>query len=108
VIPQPGMLEPHQLHYIMEKMENARLFKLSEVGTKKEIDNLMKDYKKKIQDKAREIWADLRPHPAGQKEENVPRSSGLPVDGMQHKYRETVLFFPAEVCPSFPDSKCGY
>jgi L-lysine 2,3-aminomutase len=37
----------------------------------------------------------LNPHPAGQLELNVPRLDGEPVRGVQHKYRETVLFFPA-------------
>jgi KamA family protein len=36
----------------------------------------------------------LNPHPAGQLEHNVPRLDGIPLPGMQHKYRETVLFFP--------------
>lgn len=49
-------------------------------------------------DLASKIHQRLRPHPAGQKEENVPRINGLPIEGMQHKYRETVLFFPSEVC----------
>jgi KamA family protein len=37
----------------------------------------------------------LNPHPAGQMELNVPRLDGKPLSGMQHKYRETVLFFPS-------------
>jgi KamA family protein len=36
----------------------------------------------------------LNPHPAGQKSLNVPHEAGQPLPGMQHKYRETVLFFP--------------
>jgi KamA family protein len=36
----------------------------------------------------------LNPHPAGQKSLNVPHEGGEEVPGMQHKYRETVLFFP--------------
>jgi KamA family protein len=38
----------------------------------------------------------LNPHPAGQMEHNVPRLDGTPLPGMQHKYRETVLFFPSQ------------
>ena len=39
----------------------------------------------------------LNPHPAGQRELNVPRlPSGEIVTGIQHKYRETVLFFPSQ------------
>lgn len=49
-----------------------------------------------IQAAAREIQQGLNPHPAGQKEYNVPMLDGLPVSGIQHKYRETVLFFPTQ------------
>ncbi len=42
---------------------------------------------------AGEIRLRLNPHPAGQMEHNVPRLNGRPLPGMQHKYRETVLFF---------------
>jgi KamA family protein len=44
---------------------------------------------------AREIQRGMNPHPAGQLELNVPRLGDQPLPGMQHKYRETVLFFPA-------------
>ncbi|HEB98981.1 MAG TPA: lysine 2,3-aminomutase, partial [Thiotrichales bacterium] len=52
---------------------------------------------------AREIRAGLNPHPAGQLQLNVPRLDGEPLPGMQHKYRETVLFFPSQgqVCHSY-------
>ena len=40
------------------------------------------------------IQYSLNPHPAGQKSLNVPHENSEPVPGMQHKYRETVLFFP--------------
>ncbi len=43
---------------------------------------------------AREIRLRMNPHPAGQVRLNVPRLDGEPVPGLQHKYRETVLFFP--------------
>lgn len=36
------------------------------------------------------------PHPAGQLSDNVPRLNGRPLPGLQHKYRETVLYFPAQ------------
>ena len=45
---------------------------------------------------AREIQDGLNPHPAGQMELNVPRLDGRPLPGLQHKYRETVLFFPSQ------------
>jgi L-lysine 2,3-aminomutase len=47
---------------------------------------------------AEDIRRDMNPHPANQKTENVPQSDGIKMSGMQHKYRETVLFFPSEVC----------
>lgn len=39
------------------------------------------------------IREDLNPHPAGQKELNAPKKEEL--TGVQHKYSETVLVFPA-------------
>jgi len=53
---------------------------------------------------AQEIRADLNPHPAGQMELNIPRDEdGNPIEGLQHKYRETVLFFPSQgqTCHSY-------
>lgn len=53
--------------------------------------------KKEIKDVANEIRYDLNPHPAGQMEKNMPQlSCGDRLSGMQHKYRETVLFFPSQ------------
>lgn len=43
-----------------------------------------------------QIRDSLNPHPAGQMELNVPTLDDEPVSGMQHKYRETVLFFPTQ------------
>lgn len=43
----------------------------------------------------RAVQMEMNPHPAGQLELNVPRVDGEPIAGCQHKYRETVLFFPA-------------
>lgn len=41
------------------------------------------------------IRKQLNPHPAGQMEHNVPEWEGVKLTGIQHKYRETVLFFPS-------------
>lgn len=50
-----------------------------------------------IEAAANQIRSRLNPHPAGQRELNVPRNQeGLPIPGLQHKYRETVLFFPSQ------------
>jgi KamA family protein len=42
------------------------------------------------------IRAKMNPHPGGQRELNVPTMDGAPILGAQHKYRETVLFFPEQ------------
>lgn len=59
--------------------------------------------KAKIDLAARAIQKMLNPHPAGQMELNVPRLGGKALPGMQHKYRETVLFFPmqGQTCHSY-------
>lgn len=50
------------------------------------------------------IRAELNPHPAGQMALNMPRDlDGGVLEGLQHKYRETVLFFPSQgqTCHSY-------
>ncbi len=74
--PQKEMLEP--LHFD----EMAALVRRD--APKAEIDAL-----------ANRIRLQLNPHPAGQMEHNVPEINGTKLTGMQHKYRETVLFFPS-------------
>lgn len=75
--PQKDMLLPH--HY--EKMKSVVLNGAD---------------KQKIKEAANEIRMQLNPHPAGQIEYNVPMIEGEKLHGMQHKYRETVLFFPSQ------------
>jgi len=41
------------------------------------------------------IRLSLNPHPDGQRTHNVPTLDGRPLPGLQHKYSETVLFFPS-------------
>lgn len=55
---------------------------------------------------ARSIQLRLNPHPAGQLEHNVPTLDGERLQGVQHKYRETVLFFPTagQTCHAY----CSY
>jgi KamA family protein len=50
-----------------------------------------------------EVRASMNPHPAGQMELNVPEMEGGKLAGMQHKYNDTVLFFPSQgqVCHSY-------
>jgi KamA family protein len=45
---------------------------------------------------AHEIRMRLNPHPAGQLLLNGPSLDGRPLPGLQHKYPETVLFFPKQ------------
>ncbi len=75
--PQKDMLIPE--HY--EKMKSV-----IDIGADKS----------KIKETANEIRLKLNPHPAGQLEHNIPMIEGEKLYGMQHKYRETVLFFPSQ------------
>ncbi len=75
--PQAGMLAPEDL---------ARMLSLVRREAPKE----------ELQTAARRIQMRLNPHPAGQVELNTPTLGGEKQRGMQHKYRETVLFFPAQ------------
>jgi len=74
--PQPGMLLPEDLHQLRGLLKKG----------------VAPD---KLAGLVREIQDRLNPHPAGQMELNVPRLDGEPLAGMQHKYRDTVLFFPS-------------
>ncbi|MCT6777196.1 KamA family radical SAM protein [Streptomyces rubiginosohelvolus] len=55
---------------------------------------------------AAEAQLGLNPHPGDQLEANVPMLDGRRLDGLQHKYAETVLVFPSQgqTCHSY----CGY
>lgn len=48
-----------------------------------------------IEECANRIRLTLNPHPAGQMEHNVPTLYEEQVEGLQHKYEETVLLFPS-------------
>ena len=52
---------------------------------------------------AKVIQHRLNPHPGGQLDLNVPSVEGETLAGCQHKYRETVLFFPSQgqTCHAF-------
>lgn len=50
----------------------------------------------RIQTVAQALRGELNPHPAYQMEQNVPLLDGVALPGMQHKYPETVLFFPTQ------------
>lgn len=75
VFPSPDMLDP------IDYARVARL--LEESATRQEVDTVV-----------REIRTRLNPHPSGQRELNIPKMDGNVLPGIQHKYRETVLYFP--------------
>lgn len=51
--------------------------------------------KDQVESKITQLRMGMNPHPAGQMTHNIPMFEGNPIDGVQHKYRETALFFPA-------------
>lgn len=51
--------------------------------------------KKEIQEAVRKIRLNMNPNPAGQ-ESNVPVFEGTRLNGIQHKYKEILLFFPTQ------------
>lgn len=75
--PQPEMVEPEQ---------HQRMADLMRSGAER----------KQIKALAHEIHKEMNPHPAGQQVLNAPLLEGEALKGMQHKYRETVLFFPSQ------------
>lgn len=62
-----------------------------------------KDNSEQLLQARQSIYKQLNPHPAGQLDLNVPEVKGNKLHGVQHKYRETVLFFPStgQTCHSF-------
>ncbi len=83
--PQRGMLEPEVF---------ARMAALHRAGAGRG----------EIMALARQLREGLNPHPADQLAMNRPRDfAGKVIDGLQHKYRETVLFFPGQgqTCHSY-------
>ena len=56
---------------------------------------LVKQDEAVAQQLVRQIRLRMNPHPAGQLTHNVPRVNDAPLRGLQHKYKETVLFFPS-------------
>ncbi len=75
--PQPGMLDGNDLRELRALV--------SRDATERQIAPVV-----------RRIQRAHNPHPAGQMELNVPEFQGRRLPGMQHKYRETVLFFPSQ------------
>ena len=75
--PQKAMLKPKQFSTLSDMVEQQ----VSKADLAKHI---------------AELRLSLNPHPAGQLEHNVPTLKGKSLTGIQHKYRETMLFFPTQ------------
>ena len=75
--PQKDMLEPADFDHMVKLVRDGA-------------------NEKEVTAAARKIQYKLNPHPSGQLSLNVPTHEGEPVDGVQHKYDETVLFFPSQ------------
>lgn len=74
--PQKEMLSPEHFNEMAEVLKNNPT-------------------KAQIKETALKIRNQLNPHPAGQMEHNVPEIDGVKLTGVQHKYKQTVLFFPS-------------
>ena len=77
VFPQRGMLEEGDFRRIADLMARDAA-------------------PQEVERAATEIRTRLNPHPAGQRELNIPQEDGETLEGLQHKYRETILFFPSQ------------
>lgn len=75
VFPQEGMLDAKNLSELM---------------------SLIQTDSPKLKQRVRDIQWSMNPHPSAQMELNVPKDDDIPVPGIQHKYRETALFFPSQ------------
>ena len=73
------------------------VFPQKEMLKEKDYEKLLKNLndKDKLKQVVYEIRISLNPHPAGQKE-NIPEINGKKLEGSQHKYKETILFFPKQ------------
>ncbi len=85
--PQKDMLQPDHFEEVAYGMRNGAS-------------------EQKIQEIVTRIRHTLNPHPAGQLEHNVPIFEGELLRGIQHKYRETLLFFPGQGQTCF--TYCSY
>ncbi|MEU9236030.1 hypothetical protein AB0D36_26985 [Streptomyces subrutilus] len=84
VFPQSGMLRAEDEHRLAALTEDT--------GAKEELRLAV-----------RQIRGSLNPHPSGQRQLNVPTVDGEVVAGLQHNYREAVLYFPGQgqTCHSY-------
>lgn len=77
VFPQPDMLAVDELKTVTDLLRD-------ESGAAR------------LNSAVREIRAGMNAHPAGQTDQNVVSWQGHPLSGVQHKYRETLLYFPRQ------------
>jgi len=75
--PQKKMLQPEHYDWIAQLIHSG--------ASKTELDTVVND-----------IRFELNPHPAGQREYNIPELNGVKLRGIQHKYNEVILFFPSQ------------
>lgn len=75
--PQRDMLKPHHFEEMAKVLRDS-------------------SSKEEIRATANRIRLELNPHPAGQIEYNTPTLEGQKLFGIQHKYQETILFFPSQ------------
>ena len=82
--PQPAMLDSEDVDYVVDLIRNGASAR-------------------ELREAVRPIQMRLNPQPGGQLAYNVPDDHGEPVPGVQHKYRETALLFPApgQTCHSY-------
>jgi len=73
--PQPGMLSPQDEHLLVTARDSGDPARLARVVA--------------------DIRAGMNPHPEHQLDLNVPHDDQGPVPGTQHKYEQTLLYFPA-------------
>ena len=83
VFPMPEMLEEADFLAVADAMRK---------GDRAQLAKVVADIRRR-----------LNPHPAGQLDANAAILNGRKVPGLQHKYHETVLFFPAQgqTCHSY-------
>ena len=82
--PQPEMLDPGALRALVDLLRASAP-------------------RDRVAAQVERIRAMLNPHPGGQVELNVPAHRGRRLEGVQHKYADTLLYFPAEgqTCHSY-------
>ena len=82
---QDGMINENQFNRVASALENP-------MSTQSDISSEIFKVRK-----------ELNPHPSGQLSSNVPFNGEKEVEGVQHKYKETVLVFPSngQLCHSY-------